>query len=400
MPPHGAYLYLDAGQGMDKPLKPWGWFYYSPDTTLCQRIYNVMQPDLYEEGGLLYIFTSDELGDDWIRADDAIELMGDPEFHHQDLYDRADSIARRLNTSDTDKRISSIGRTSAATRSTDRRALHSILCYSDSEDCEDWTGFASIETPVVAQAISMYLQRRYGKSDQMNFRVVNPNQVALWLTAQDQVEEAEDSFLAFRQQEMYRSDVEVQMRAVDEDYLAYTPHEIDEEASGSLKYHMAAMRKLAVLATLDEVHLRDTLHQVLGGFDTSDDDSEEEDQSHIPEDSEEDLDSDTKTTADLSECSHAEDFSWVVWFGQQYTFAKGHQAIAVQELWRAWEASGRRDGCGLSEKTIGARCGSSSDNFRLSHTFRKHKAFGTMIRSCKKGTFALFSPKSQENHAS
>jgi hypothetical protein len=98
--------------------------------------------------------------------------------------------------------------------------------------------------------------------------------------------------------------------------------------------------------------------------------------------------------------THAGDFTWVVWNGKKYDFTKGNQAEAVRALWKSWEDSGRRDGCGLSEKTIGAKVDSSSSNFRLAHVFRDHVAFNTIIRSVSKGVFALFAEESPENHTS
>jgi len=395
MPPHGAYLYLDTGQGMEKPLKPWGWFFYSPDMTLCQRIYNVMQPDLYDDGGLLYIFAAEKLGDGWIRADDALENMGEPDFHHRELYERAITVAEKLQPVSTKWKSTSIERASAEFRSSEQKTLPCIICFSKSDDCEEWEGCASIENPVLAQAITMYLQRRYGKSDKVNFCVVNPRQVGLWLLAQDQVEETAGFFLDELEQKISRPVVSSD-RAVIENYLNFDPLEIDDSYVDSLRYHMVAMRKLAVLEAMDNKELDAAFDNVLKGFDGLEDDSDEARDSTTVRDAA----SETEFARLRVNCTHADDFTWVIWYGQKYTFAKGHQAQALRELWRSWEASGKNDGCGLSEKTIGERCGSSATNFRLTHTFRGHPALNTMIRACKKGTFALFSPKSQENHSS
>lgn len=94
--------------------------------------------------------------------------------------------------------------------------------------------------------------------------------------------------------------------------------------------------------------------------------------------------------------AHADDFTWIVFAGQHYNFTKGNQSEAIRALWGSWEKGGRRDGCGLSEKTIGEKCGTSSDSFRLAHVFRGHAAFTTIIRTVSKGVFALFA-ESQEN---
>jgi hypothetical protein len=72
----------------------------------------------------------------------------------------------------------------------------------------------------------------------------------------------------------------------------------------------------------------------------------------------------------------------------------------MRALWESWEKGGRVGGSGLSEKTIGERCGSSNNNFRLAHAFRGHGVWGTIIRSVSKGVFALCLPESPENHTS
>lgn len=97
--------------------------------------------------------------------------------------------------------------------------------------------------------------------------------------------------------------------------------------------------------------------------------------------------------------AHAEDFTWIVWNSKKYDLAKGNQSEAVKALWGEWEKSGRLDGCGLSEKTIGEKCGSSANDFRLALAFRDHPAWATVIRSVSKGVFALFA-ESPQNHTS
>lgn len=97
---------------------------------------------------------------------------------------------------------------------------------------------------------------------------------------------------------------------------------------------------------------------------------------------------------------HADDFTWVMWFGTKHTFSKGNQAECVRHLWESWMLSGRQDGCGLSEKTLGVKVDSANENFRVLQVFRKHPALGTMIRRTdQRGVYALFSPIS-ENHNS
>jgi len=88
--------------------------------------------------------------------------------------------------------------------------------------------------------------------------------------------------------------------------------------------------------------------------------------------------------------SHSPDFTWIIWCRQQFAFSTGNQAESIRCLWEAWEASGRRDGCGLNEKSIGEAAQSSADNFRLAALFRGHPCWGTVIRRCGKGQFSLF----------
>jgi len=80
---------------------------------------------------------------------------------------------------------------------------------------------------------------------------------------------------------------------------------------------------------------------------------------------------------------HSEDFTSFTWNGKDFQFNKT-QAACVKEL-----AKGS-----LSEKTIGERIGTTSDRYRLAHTFRSktkgvHPAWGTLIVACGKGIFQL-----------
>lgn len=92
------------------------------------------------------------------------------------------------------------------------------------------------------------------------------------------------------------------------------------------------------------------------------------------------------------ECAHAPDFTWVVWFGERFNFSVGQQASAVEELWKQWEDSRRRDGCGLADTRLAFLIGAAERNFRLSSVFRDHPAYGTVIRRVGKGVHALFKP--------
>lgn len=86
-------------------------------------------------------------------------------------------------------------------------------------------------------------------------------------------------------------------------------------------------------------------------------------------------------------CWHSEDFLSVVWYGKEYDFNKT-QALCVKILW---------DNGRLSEKTIGEKIGSVSENYRLIHTFRgeqkNHPAWGKMIVSDGKGIYKLSEKK-------
>lgn len=92
---------------------------------------------------------------------------------------------------------------------------------------------------------------------------------------------------------------------------------------------------------------------------------------------------------------HSADFTSVNWFGTRYEFNKT-QAECIKLLWPEWE----KGGLGLSERTIGEGIRSSSDRYRLVHTFRAkdgslHPAWGTMIESSAKGIFRLSAPNHQ-----
>jgi len=93
----------------------------------------------------------------------------------------------------------------------------------------------------------------------------------------------------------------------------------------------------------------------------------------------------------VSRTRHSEDFTSVNWFGTSYVFKRGQQAESIRCLWAEYE----RGELTLSEKTIGERVGSSSDRFRLAHVFRKHPAWGRMIKMAEPGVFRLAPPNHQ-----
>jgi hypothetical protein len=115
-----------------------------------------------------------------------------------------------------------------------------------------------------------------------------------------------------------------------------------------------------------------------------------------------------KSSASFAPPSHSLDFTSVDWFGQRYTFRPGQQAKAIELLWAEWV---RGDFC-LSEKTIGDRIGSSSDNFRLLLLFESsklpskknpsrrretHPAWGVMIVRAGAGLYKLSAPARRRN---
>ena len=93
---------------------------------------------------------------------------------------------------------------------------------------------------------------------------------------------------------------------------------------------------------------------------------------------------------------HSPDFRSVYWFGQEYSFT-ANQAACVRLLWEAWEN-------GTPELSAAALCESVElANDRLDLVFRKHPAWGEMIRpGHTKGSYRLSPPaapgKSLENH--
>jgi hypothetical protein len=84
---------------------------------------------------------------------------------------------------------------------------------------------------------------------------------------------------------------------------------------------------------------------------------------------------------------HSADFREVRWFGEHYTFTD-QQSQCVKALWQEWE----KGGLGLGDAALGEAAGSSSDRFRLVHTFRGHPAWRTMIQRRTAGVHYLTGP--------
>jgi hypothetical protein len=88
---------------------------------------------------------------------------------------------------------------------------------------------------------------------------------------------------------------------------------------------------------------------------------------------------------------HNADFTMVVWYGTEYSFALGVQSSSVGVLWEEWEKSG----LGLHQETIRESIDAERDNFRMDTAFRNHPAWGTMIHRCGDGRYQLAPPASQ-----
>jgi hypothetical protein len=91
------------------------------------------------------------------------------------------------------------------------------------------------------------------------------------------------------------------------------------------------------------------------------------------------------------ESTHSADYTFVNWYGTEYTFALGVQSSAVKALWDEMETSG----LGLHQDTIRNAIDAERDSFRMDTAFRNHGAFGTMIQRCGDGRYRLAPPDAQ-----
>ena len=94
---------------------------------------------------------------------------------------------------------------------------------------------------------------------------------------------------------------------------------------------------------------------------------------------------DTTEAAGPVQPAHNGDFTMVNWYGTEYTFSPGLQAGAVKALWQEWE----KTGLGLHQESVRECIDAERDNFRLSHVFRGHPAYGVMIHPCGDGKYRL-----------
>ncbi len=92
--------------------------------------------------------------------------------------------------------------------------------------------------------------------------------------------------------------------------------------------------------------------------------------------------------AGKAKTSHSADFTFVNWYGTEYTFALGVQSSAVKALWGEWESTG----LGLHQDTIRNAVDPERDGFRMDKAFRNHPAFGTMIQKTGDGKYKLARP--------
>jgi hypothetical protein len=95
--------------------------------------------------------------------------------------------------------------------------------------------------------------------------------------------------------------------------------------------------------------------------------------------------------ADPEKATHSTDFTFVNWFGTQYTFALGVQSSAVSVLWGEWAKSG----LGLHQDTIRNAIDAERDSFRMDTAFRNNAAFDTMIQRCGDGKYKLAPPSAR-----
>lgn len=108
MPESGAYLYIDCGQGMGDPLDPFGFVFHDEDCQLCERIADLLQNQVYNEGAILSVQSADEIGDAWTLADEELaykeaQLDGTEEWDGQGLTWWARTIrgyAQKIRASD------------------------------------------------------------------------------------------------------------------------------------------------------------------------------------------------------------------------------------------------------------------------------------------------------------
>lgn len=90
----------------------------------------------------------------------------------------------------------------------------------------------------------------------------------------------------------------------------------------------------------------------------------------------------------LERVRHADDFSWMIVGKDSFKFTKGQQSGVIKALFEAWERSGRRDGHGLSEETLGAKVHAVA-SIRVMKVFQDHPALDTILRRAGKGVWAL-----------
>jgi len=91
------------------------------------------------------------------------------------------------------------------------------------------------------------------------------------------------------------------------------------------------------------------------------------------------------------ECDHSDDFKWVLWYGQEFTF-NSTQAVIISLFWKGWK-EGQNS---IHQNTIAAGISTSSRSYHLVDSFRQHKryhpAWRRMIHHLGKGIYILRQP--------
>lgn len=89
------------------------------------------------------------------------------------------------------------------------------------------------------------------------------------------------------------------------------------------------------------------------------------------------------------EIACADDGVWLVVGTDTFQFPAGNQSRTVRALFSAWEKSGRRDGCGMSEAAIGEAIGSNASSFRV-YTTLTNKGIRRYVRQVRRGVYAFY----------
>jgi hypothetical protein len=86
--------------------------------------------------------------------------------------------------------------------------------------------------------------------------------------------------------------------------------------------------------------------------------------------------------------SHADDFRWIVWYGETYTFTP-KQAACVGCLWNAWE----REWPGVAKRELLMAC--DTDGSEVKDLFKGHPAWKKVIVRVRQGLYCLRPPRTE-----